>query len=91
MDSLPKLITTNIGAQSIRLAHGSVGPGSLMVNAGELLGANANRSPTAYEANPPQERGRYAHDTDKLMTQLKLVDEEGRCAATIRAFCPSGL
>lgn len=57
-----------------------------MVNAGELLGANANRSPTAYEANPAAERARYAHDTDKLMTQLKLVDGEGRCSATTRAF-----
>ena len=53
-----------------------------MVNAGELLGSNANRSPTAYEANPAEERARYAHDTDKLMTQLKLVDTDGRYATT---------
>ena len=64
----------------------------MMVNAGELLGASANRSPTAYEANPPQERARYAHDTDKLMTQLKLVDGEGRCTpAATCAFGRSGL
>ena len=53
-------------------------PGSLLVNAGELLGTNINRSPTAYEANPAEERARYKHDTDKRMTQLKLVDSEGR-------------
>ena len=65
-------------AQSIRQAHQSVGPGRLLVNAGELLGANANRSPTGYEANPAGERARYAHDTDKIMTQLKVVDSWGR-------------
>jgi neutral ceramidase len=47
-----------------------------------LLDANANRSPTAYLANPPEERARYAHNTDKTMSLLKLLDQDGRRAAS---------
>lgn len=53
-------------------------PGRLVLNAGELLDANANRSPTAYEANPAEERARYQHDTDKRMVQLGLQDTDSR-------------
>ena len=67
--------------QAIRRAHEDVKPGVLQVSAGELLDANANRSPTAYLANPPQERARYKHNTDKIMTLLKVLDMEERQAA----------
>jgi len=50
----------------------------LQVAAGELLDANANRSPTAYLANPSEERARYMHNTDKTMTLLKVLDTEKR-------------
>ena len=66
--------------QAIGQAHASLAPGRLQASAGELLGANANRSPTAYLANPEAERARYAHDTDKAMTLLKVLDASGRCA-----------
>ena len=55
-------------------------PGRLALNAGELLDANVNRSPTAYEANPAEERTRYQHDTDKRMVQLGLLGSDGRLA-----------
>lgn len=67
--------------QAIKRAHDSVAPGHLQVASGELLDANANRSPTSYLANPAEERARYKHNTDKLMTLLKVVDDEGRCAS----------
>jgi len=49
------------------------------------LGANINRSPTAYLANPAAERARYAHDTDKTLTLLKVLDADGRCAPLRRS------
>ena len=64
--------------QAIKRAHEDVKPGMLQVTAGELLDANANRSPTAYLANPPEERARYKHNTDKSMTLLKVLDTEER-------------
>ena len=64
--------------QAIKRAHEDVKPGMLQVTAGELLDANANRSPTAYLANPPEERARYKHNTDKSMTLLKVMDTEDR-------------
>ena len=67
--------------QAIKRAHEDVKPGMLQVSAGELLDANANRSPTAYLANPPEERARYKHNTDKTMTLLKVLDTEERQAA----------
>lgn len=45
--------------ESIRLAHEDLQPGRLLLNSGELLDANINRSPTAYLLNPPEERARY--------------------------------
>ena len=67
-------------ACSIQRAHASVQPGRLSVGAGELLGANINRSPTAYLENPQQEREMYGHDIDKEMTLLRVDDAEGRWA-----------
>lgn len=77
------------GRQAIGQAHGSAAPGRLQTSAGELLDANINRSPTAYLANPAAERARYAHDTDKDMTLLKVLDIEGRCVAScLNCHCP---
>lgn len=70
-------------------AHGNAAPGRLQTSAGELLDANINRSPTAYLANPAAERALYAHDTDKDMTLLKVLDVEGRCVAScLKCRCP---
>lgn len=64
--------------QSIRRAHANIKPGKLRINSGELLDANANRSPTAYLQNPEEERARYKHNTDKIMTQLSVMNPEGK-------------
>lgn len=58
--------------QAIQRAHRSLRGGRLSLAAGELLDANANRSPTAYAANPAEERARFQHNTDKRMTLLRL-------------------
>ncbi|KAK9901622.1 hypothetical protein WJX75_005298 [Coccomyxa subellipsoidea] len=64
--------------EAIKRAHDDVAPGMLQLNNGELVDANANRSPTAYLANPAEERARYKHNTDKDMTLLKVLDADGR-------------
>ena len=43
---------------------------------GEVLGANINRSPSAYLNNPLEERAKYNYDVDKNMSLLKFVDAE---------------
>ncbi|GAB4823045.1 hypothetical protein N2152v2_010091 [Parachlorella kessleri] len=63
---------------SIQRAHNSLRPGSLSVGVGELLEANINRSPTAYLANPEEERAQFKFNIDKDMTLVKFEDEGGR-------------
>ncbi|WP_395837704.1 neutral/alkaline ceramidase [Archangium violaceum] len=63
--------------QSIVRAHEHLGPGHITLAAGELLDASLNRSPEAYRLNPPEERARYAYDTDKRMTLLRFTKESG--------------
>ncbi|CAL8468077.1 g7616 [Coccomyxa elongata] len=72
--------------EAIRRAHDNVAPGRLQVNSGELLDANANRSPTSYLANPAEERARYKHNTDKEMTLLKVLDGDGRGRGAVAWF-----
>ncbi len=74
--------TCNTGLQSIRRAHANIKPGKLRINSGELLDANANRSPSAYLHNPEDERARYKHNTDKIMTQLSVTNSEGKGKCT---------
>jgi neutral ceramidase len=60
------------------VAHADLRPSSLSWSEGELLGANINRSPTAYMANPEAERAAYKHDVDKDMTVLRIRTAEGK-------------
>ena len=43
---------------------------------GELDGANINRSPTSYLANPEEERARYKYNTDRTFVQLNIFDAD---------------
>ncbi|MFP6596690.1 MAG: neutral/alkaline non-lysosomal ceramidase N-terminal domain-containing protein, partial [Candidatus Hydrogenedentota bacterium] len=63
--------------QSISEAHDELAPGSIQLNQGSVEGAGANRSITAYDANPAEERARYDSTTDKGMTLLKLTNDSG--------------
>lgn len=62
---------------SINQAHADLEPGSIYIDHGTVEGGGANRSMTAYDANPADERARYDSPTDKGMTLLKLVDDSG--------------
>ncbi|CAM6104879.1 unnamed protein product [Calypogeia fissa] len=75
---------------SITQAHENLRPGSIYVNAGELLDASINRSPSAYLNNPAEERARYKYDVDKTMTLLKFVDEEWGEAGAFSWFAVHG-
>lgn len=61
--------------QAIDQAHASLAPRDLRLANGTLVNASVNRSPSAYAANPEQERAMYKpYDTDKEMTLLSVVD-----------------
>jgi len=72
--------------QSIVRAHENLGPGRVFLAAGDLLDASLNRSPEAYRLNTPEERARYAHDTDKRMTLLRLTKDSGSEVGLINWF-----
>ncbi|MFL5356612.1 neutral/alkaline ceramidase [Archangium sp.] len=72
--------------QSIVLAHEHLAPGHITLAAGELLDTSRNRSPDAYRLNPPEERARYAYDTDKRMTLLRFTKESGQEVGLINWF-----
>ncbi|CAI0382247.1 unnamed protein product [Linum tenue] len=44
------------------------------LSSGDVENAGINRSPSAYLANPPEERARYESNVDKEMTLLKFID-----------------
>lgn len=49
--------------QSVARAHANMGPGRVFLSRGELPGASINRSPSAYNNNPQEERERWAYFT----------------------------
>jgi neutral ceramidase len=58
---------------AIDRAHNSLTTGTLSVGNTSVTGGNANRSPTAYLANPAAERAMYVSeggDQDKIMSLL---------------------
>jgi len=63
--------------KAIETAHNSMTPGHLYVSVGELTDASISRSPTSYLVNPQEERTLYEHDTDKNMTVVRIVSENG--------------
>lgn len=65
---------------SIQRAHTSLTPGYLSLAKGLVTGANVNRSPYAYDANPAAERAKYepvGGQVDKEMTVLSFRKEDG--------------
>ncbi|XP_050099664.1 neutral ceramidase [Anopheles aquasalis] len=60
-------------AQSIIRAHNNMVEARLYVAETEVLDANINRSPSAYDNNPAEERAQYRHNVDKGLVQLQLV------------------
>ena len=75
---------------AIRKAHASLATGYISVGNTTLLGANRNRSPSAYQANPAEEIARYQYDQDKELSALRLVDENGNARGVISFFAVHG-
>jgi neutral ceramidase len=62
---------------SIEVAHNNLQPGNIFINKGDVVGAGANRSMTAYDANPVAEREKYNEPMDLEMTLLRLQGRSG--------------
>jgi neutral ceramidase len=62
---------------AVERAHGSLKPGFLSLGNVTIQGGNRNRSPSAYLANPADERARYDGDQDTALTLLKFTDAGG--------------
>ncbi|KAF8155254.1 Neutral/alkaline nonlysosomal ceramidase [Mycena galopus ATCC 62051] len=72
---------------AVRRAHESLAPGTLSFGTGRVEGGSRNRSPTAYLANPAEERARYTDrggedgDQEWEMSLLKFggaANDDGR-------------
>ncbi|MGQ0689664.1 MAG: neutral/alkaline non-lysosomal ceramidase N-terminal domain-containing protein [Limnobacter sp.] len=82
--------------EAIRRAHANLQanpePGRLLVNNGELLNANVNRSAIAYDQNPQEERNQYlnqrgeSQNVNKEMALLKLRRADGTPIGQINWF-----
>ena len=62
--------------QSIVRAHEGMRPARVYLTAGELYDSSINRSPTAYELNPAEERALYDDNVDKEFTQLVILSAD---------------
>ncbi len=67
--------------KSIDAAHGNLQPGNILINSGDVVGAGANRSMKAYNANPGDERANYKGAMDLDMTLLRLQGEKNALAS----------
>ncbi|KAF8911673.1 Neutral/alkaline nonlysosomal ceramidase [Gymnopilus junonius] len=75
---------------AVQRAHASLAPGKLRLGNATILNANINRSPTAYLANPSDERARYEFDQDKDMTLLRFDDLNGNARGFLSFFAVHG-
>jgi neutral ceramidase len=75
---------------AVQRAHASLKPGSLSLGNTTILDANINRSPSAYLANPAEERAMYEYDHDKEMTLLRFDDETGNARGFLSFFAVHG-
>ena len=73
-----------------RAAHSSLEPGTLSSGITTLLNTNANRSPTAYLANPASEIAMYEYDQDKNFTLINFEDNLGNSRGFLGFFAVHG-
>lgn len=71
---------------AVQRAHDSLKPGTLSIGNTTILEANINRSPSAYLANPAEERAKYQYDQDKDMSLLRFDDADGNARGFISFF-----
>ncbi len=70
--------------ESIVMAHDNLAEGEVLINQGELLNASVNRNLDPYAQNP--DHVNYPHETNKRMTVLKLIKDNGEEIGTINWF-----
>ncbi|KAK7030958.1 hypothetical protein VNI00_013905 [Paramarasmius palmivorus] len=75
---------------AVKRAHDNLAPGKLSLGNTTILDANINRSPSAYLANPADERARYQFDQDKDMTLLRFDDASGKARGFLSFFAVHG-
>ncbi|KIL62472.1 hypothetical protein M378DRAFT_1053387 [Amanita muscaria Koide BX008] len=75
---------------AVQRAHQNMAPGKLSLGNTTIIGANINRSPTAYLANPADERAGYTYDQDKEMTLLRFDDMNGNARGFLSFFAVHG-
>ncbi|KAF8181831.1 Neutral/alkaline nonlysosomal ceramidase [Pholiota molesta] len=75
---------------AVKRAHANLAPGKLSLGNTTVLNANINRSPTAYLANPAEERAQYEFDQDKDMTVLRFDDPNGNARGLLSFFAVHG-
>ncbi|KAL1682695.1 Neutral/alkaline nonlysosomal ceramidase [Schizophyllum commune] len=75
---------------AVQRAHESLAEGKLSVGNTTITDANRNRSPTAYLANPAEERARYEYDQDKDMSLLRFDDSDGNARGFLSFFAVHG-
>ncbi|CDO72669.1 hypothetical protein BN946_scf184985.g88, partial [Trametes cinnabarina] len=75
---------------AVQRAHASLAPGKLSVGNTTVLDGNRNRSPSAYLANPAEERARYKYDQDKDLTLLRFDDANGNARGFISFYAVHG-
>jgi len=63
--------------RAVKQAHANLAPGALRVGNTTVVDGNINRSPSAYLANPPDERAKYQFDQDKDLTLLRFDGADG--------------
>lgn len=64
--------------QAIKRAHENLAPGKIFINNGEVEDCGLNRSPSAYDNNPADEKAKYNSNTDKEMLLIKFVKNNGK-------------
>ncbi|XP_055947030.1 neutral ceramidase-like [Argiope bruennichi] len=72
--------------KSVERAHDNMQPGHIYWNTGEVYNASINRSPTAYENNPEEEKDRYETNVDRTMFLLKFTDIHDKPLGMINWF-----
>ncbi|KAI0364819.1 Neutral/alkaline nonlysosomal ceramidase [Pilatotrama ljubarskyi] len=75
---------------AVQRAHESLAPGKLSVGNTTVLDGNRNRSPSAYLANPADERARYEFDQDKDFTLLRFDDASGSARGFLSFYAVHG-
>lgn len=75
---------------AVQRAHASLAPGSLALGNVTVNGGNRNRSPSAYLANPAEERAQYDGDQDTALSLLKFADASGAARGFLAFFAVHG-